>query len=64
MLHRAPSHSAAIGPGAVPSLALPTPVALEQRQQLGAAQAPSCGAEAFAVDPAALANGQPRKHTQ
>jgi len=35
---------------AVPSLALPTPVALEQRQQLGAAQAPSCGAEAFAVE--------------
>ena len=64
MLHRPPSHSAAIGPGAVPSLGLPTPAALEQRQQLGAAQAPSCGAEAFTVDPAALAGGQPRKHTQ
>ncbi|PRW61006.1 20S proteasome beta type 4 [Chlorella sorokiniana] len=64
MLHRPPSHSAAIGPGAVPCLALPTPAALEQRQQLGAAQAPSCGAEAFTVDPAALAGGQPRKHTQ
>lgn len=64
MLHRPPSHSAAIGPGPVPSLGLPTPAALEQRQQLGTAQAPSCGAEAFTVDPAALAGGQPRKHTQ
>lgn len=62
MLHRQPTHSAAIGPGAVPSLALPTP--LEQQHTRGAAQAPSCGAEAFTVDPVALAGGQPRKHTQ
>ena len=65
MLPRGTSHSAALGPGcAGPSVANPTPLAFEQRQGQNAAQAPSCGAEAFAVDPAALAGGNPRKHTQ
>lgn len=62
MQPRPQSHSAALGPGCTgPSVANPTPLAFDQQRQV--AQAPSCGAEAFAVDPAALANGQPRKHT-
>ena len=66
MLPRPTTHSAALGPGcAGPSLANPTPVGLEPQQHVRhASQAPSCGAEAFVVDPAALAHGQPRKHTQ
>ena len=65
MLPRPQSHSAALGPGCTgPSLANPTPLGLEPRPVRHASQAPACGAEAFVVDPVALANGQPRKHTQ
>lgn len=62
MLHRPTSHSAAIGPGPVPSMANPGP-ALEQ-QPRHAPQAPSCGSEAFCVDPQALSSSHPRQHTQ
>ncbi|GAB4813139.1 hypothetical protein N2152v2_000185 [Parachlorella kessleri] len=65
MLPRRTSHSAALGPGcAGPALANPIPVSAEQQHVRYGPQAPSCGAEAFVVDPAALASGQPRKHTQ
>ena len=56
------SHSAALGPGVVPSLAVPGP-ASEPPPARGVPLAPTCGAQALTVDPAALA-GQPRKHTQ
>lgn len=61
MLVRPQSHSAALGPGPVPSLANP---GLDHQPARNAVQAPACGSEAFTVDPADLANGQPRKHTQ
>jgi hypothetical protein len=65
MLPRQTSHSAALGPGcAGPALANPIPFSAEQQHVRNGALAPSCGAEAFVVDPAALAGGQPRKHTQ
>ena len=67
MLARPTSHSAALGPGcAGPALAVPTPLSLEQQQAARhAPQVPISGAEAFVVDPVALAaGGQPRKHTQ
>ena len=70
MLPRPSSHAPAIGPGcAGPAVAHPTPVGLDfQQQQPGhRPQAPTCGAEAFMVDPAALAaagGGGHRQHTQ
>ena len=66
MLPRQTSHSAALGPGcAGPALANPIPASAERQHARNGALAPSCGAEAFVVDPAALAaGGQPRKHTQ
>ena len=64
MQPRPTSHSAALGPTHVHSLAHPTPEAQQQAGQ-HRPQAPSCGAEAFAVDPAGLqAAGGNRQHTQ
>jgi hypothetical protein len=65
MLPRQSSHSTAIGPGCTGGpLAHPTPPGADQQHQRNAPQAPACGAEAFVVDPVALAGGEPRKHTQ
>lgn len=64
MLPRPTTHSGAIGPGcAGPSMAQPGP-ALDHDRALGSAvQRPACGAEAFTVDPKALAAGGHKKHT-
>jgi len=65
MLPRQSSHSAAIGPGVTGGpLAHPTPVNVEQQHQRNAPQAPTCGSEAFVVDPSAVPAGDFRKHTQ
>jgi hypothetical protein len=65
MIPRQSSHSAAIGPGVTGgSLAHPTPVYAEQQHQRNAPQAPTCGNEAFVVDPSAIPAGGHRQHTQ
>ena len=61
MLARAPSHAAVIGPGCV-GLAGGNPSLAAREAERQTVMAPSSGAEAFCVDPAALAAGH-KKHT-
>jgi 20S proteasome subunit beta 7 len=59
------SHSVSLGPGvAGPSLANPTAAPWESSSSnRNLPQVPSCGAEAFLVQPDGLAGSDPRKHT-